>query len=85
MKILHLTLKREWFIKIKSGEKRTEFREIKPYWTRRLEGRQYDAISFRNGYATDAPKMLVEFLGLDLALSESGNVCYAIALGKILS
>jgi hypothetical protein len=34
--ILHLTVKKEWFDKIKSGRKRTEYREIKPYWTKRL-------------------------------------------------
>jgi len=30
------TLKREWFAKIVDGSKRVEYREIKPYWTRRL-------------------------------------------------
>jgi hypothetical protein len=29
-----------------------------------LEDRHYDAILFRNGYAMDAPEMLVEFRGL---------------------
>lgn len=30
-------LKKEWFEKIKSGEKTHEYREVKPYWTKRLE------------------------------------------------
>ena len=30
------TLKREWFAKIVDGSKRVEYREIKPYWTKRL-------------------------------------------------
>lgn len=33
---LHLTLKRRWFDMIESGEKRIEYREIKPYWINRL-------------------------------------------------
>lgn len=36
MKILHLTLKKKWFDMIESGEKTEEYREIKPYWIRRL-------------------------------------------------
>jgi hypothetical protein len=29
-------LKKEWYEKIKSGEKTIEYREVKPYWTARL-------------------------------------------------
>ena len=36
MKILDLVLKKEWFDMIKNGNKREEYREIKPYWTKRL-------------------------------------------------
>ncbi len=61
---LHLTLHREFFAQIAEGKKRTEYRKAKPYWRKRLEGREYDVILFRNGYAKDAPEMLVEFRGL---------------------
>ena len=43
MKILHLTLKKQWFEKILSGEKKEEFREIKEYWNKRLN-KEYDYI-----------------------------------------
>ena len=33
---LDLTLKKEWFDMIASGEKKEEYREIKPYWITRL-------------------------------------------------
>ncbi len=36
MKILKLTLKKKWFDLILSGDKKEEYREIKPYWVRRL-------------------------------------------------
>lgn len=36
MKTLHLTLKKKWFDMIASGEKKEEYRELKPYWVRRL-------------------------------------------------
>ena len=59
--VLHLNLHREFFARIASGEKTTEYRDRTEYWKTRLEKRQYDVIQFRNGYATDAPEMLVEF------------------------
>lgn len=36
MKMLHLTLKKQWFDAILYGDKREEYREIKPYWIDRL-------------------------------------------------
>lgn len=34
--MLIFPLKKEWYEKIKSGEKTVEYREVKPYWTIRL-------------------------------------------------
>jgi hypothetical protein len=34
--ILHLPLKAEWYNLIESGIKKEEYREIKPYWMKRL-------------------------------------------------
>jgi hypothetical protein len=62
--ILHLTLHREFFDAIARKRKRIEYRKRSPHWRKRLEGRNYNAILFRNGYAQDAPEMLVEFRGL---------------------
>lgn len=62
--MLILPIKKKWFDMIKSGEKKEEYREIKPYWTKRLgfedKGtgkvafvRRY--VLFRNGYGNDKP------------------------------
>lgn len=87
-RVLHLTLHREWFVEIAEGRKKNEYREIKPYWTKRLEGREYDIIEFRNGYAKSSPVMRVEYKGLDLAETEyldgEKKIVYAIKLGRIL-
>ncbi len=82
-KILHLTLMKEWFDQILDGTKKVEYREIKPYWTKRLidkdgEPIEYDAILFRNGYSRAARKMKVEFEGLRTRKE------YEILLGKVL-
>ncbi len=50
MKILHLSLKAEYFNAIKDGTKLEEFRLITPYWSKRLIWRHYDAIEFTLGY-----------------------------------
>lgn len=36
MKILHLPLKKKWYEMIESGIKTEEYREIKPYWSKRF-------------------------------------------------
>lgn len=35
-RILQLTLKKEWYKMIASGEKKEEYRDMKPYWKKRL-------------------------------------------------
>lgn len=35
--MLEFPLKKEWFEKIRSGEKMIEYREVKPYWESRLD------------------------------------------------
>jgi hypothetical protein len=81
--ILYLNLHREFFVAIAAGRKRIEYRKQSPYWRKRLEDRKYDAISFRNGYANNAPEMLLEFRGLR-RYGHGRNAYYAIRLGKIL-
>jgi hypothetical protein len=80
LSILHLTLHRRWFADIASGEKKIEYRERKPYWKTRLQGRRYDIIKFRNGYSKNAPEIMVEFRGVRKAPKK-----YEILLGRILS
>ena len=59
MKILHLTVKKKWFDLIASGQKKIEYREMKLYWIRRLIGKHFDCIKFKNGYHKNAPEMIV--------------------------
>lgn len=64
--MLILPIKKKWFDMIKSGEKKEEYREIKPYWRNRFF--KYDLvykdgilqvglpeIIFKNGYRKDSP------------------------------
>ena len=81
MKTLHLNLYRKYFDAILRGEKTIEYRDITSYWSKRLEGRHYDVIQFRNGYAKIAPVMIVEYKGM---VTDDLYGKYAIRLGKIL-
>ena len=58
--MLTLPIKKKWFDMIKSGEKKEEYREIKPYWAKRFEKcditKSFDVL-FRNGYGKDKPSI----------------------------
>jgi len=79
--LLQLNLHRKFFAAIAEGRKRTEYRDLTSFWRRRLEGRRYRAICFRNGYGKSVPEMVVEFLGVRRI---PGKHVYAIRLGRVL-
>lgn len=64
MRILHLTVIKNWFDMIASGEKTEEYRGIKPYWETRLQNGRYDAVTFRNGYSEYAPRVTRKLLAI---------------------
>ena len=87
-RILYLPIKKKWFDLIVVRKKRTDYRAITDYWTRRLldtpfDARVYDEVHFRNGYLKKCPFMRVEWLGTEKEKFE-GILSYAIRLGKIL-
>lgn len=78
-------------MKILTGKKKREYREVKPFWSNRLEKPEgyYDRVQFILGYSKNAPRMIVEHKGLDLEevlykITNEIKVCYAIELGNIL-
>ena len=77
---------------IASGEKKEEYREIKPYWEKTLmnENVDYNAIKFKNGYAKNAPSVMVRFRGIKIGKAKpewsdnwQGDV-FVIKLGNII-
>lgn len=84
-KILYLTLKRKWFDLIAKGEKRIEYREVKPYWTQRLLDKDgiikaFDEIHFRNGYGKNAPLLKTEWWGM-----VENDGMYNILIGDVIN
>lgn len=80
---LAVNVYREFFDLIRIGKKKEENREVTDYWRRRLEGRKYEEVHFRNGYLANAPFMRVEWKGVR-TIRLNGRRLYAIKLGRVL-
>jgi hypothetical protein len=54
------TIERRYFACIVAGKKKTEYRQIKPYWTKRLEkvSRPFE-LRLRNGMTPPVPEVTV--------------------------
>ena len=80
--VLKLTVTKEWFDLIKSGEKTEEYREFKKYWIDRLtedksycqmgnsgyviNDKKYKYVEFKNGYSKNAPTIITECKGISV-------------------
>ena len=90
--MLTLPIKKKWFDMILSGEKKEEYREIKPYYDSRFRIRNEDEartlmVLFRNGYRKNSPAIKCEViiskgLGKSEWGAELGKLYYVL---KILS
>lgn len=49
-RVLDLVLCHKWFDMIASGEKKEEYREIKPFYANRFKRYSYDLVRFHRGY-----------------------------------
>ena len=136
-KTLHLNLKRVWFDMIKSGEKKEEYRNTRPYWASRLINKsdnyvtidfwkgflgryiekngkvsheygfkdqgsidyilakckgfkEYDTITFSNGYAKDRDQFEIELKGISIKEgnpdwgAEPGKKYFVLELGNLI-
>lgn len=79
VKTLELTLKKEWYDMTESGEKPEEYRDIKPYWKKRLEGKHFTHVRFRNGYRKDSRSMILKLLSITIGC---GNPAWGAVEGK---
>lgn len=95
-KILSLPINKKWFDLILSGEKKEEYREIKPHWTSRIIDKKiggfndFQYVNFRNGYNPKSPFMVVECKGIEIGIGKlewggTNEEVYIIKLGKIIS
>lgn len=87
MSVLRATIKRRYFDAILDGTKTVEYREVKPYWSRRIEGRNVSILCLTAGYSKKSPRLIV---GVDRIVKMPppptvkglGKEVYAFHLGK---
>lgn len=87
MSLLQMKIKRVHFDSILKGEKKIEYREVKPYWTQRLEGQDVSMLRLTAGYRRDAPSLIVGVRGVKKipappSIKNLGKEVYAISLGQ---
>ena len=83
MIVLDLVLTHHWYDLIESGRKTVEYREVKPYWTKRLFRKPYSHVRFRRGYTKE--DMVFELLSIDIYKGENDlNLpeVYRLSLGE---
>lgn len=89
--MLTLPIKKKWFDMILSGEKKEEYREIKPYYQSRLNELVYVGthdIALRNGYSSKSPTLECEcFIKIDYGKeewgAEKGKLYYVLEILRV--
>lgn len=89
-KIASMPIKKEWFDMILRGEKKEEYREHKPYWSKRLFGKNITHLKLINGYGRDKPYLIIELDGIGVGYGKEewgaipGEEYFILELGKII-
>jgi hypothetical protein len=76
--LLTLSLYKEYFDQILSGEKKIEYRQRSEHWDKRLS-KQYDTVKFINGYGNDRPWLVCQVTKI-----EKDNYEWRVHLGEVL-
>ena len=87
-RILHLSLKKEPFEVMVTGEKVIEFRIVSKWITSRLENKdgspkEYDVIKFTNGYGKNRPSFVCIYEGFQVHTEEDKLIKFSNGL-KVL-
>ena len=80
---LTTTIEREWLADIVAGVKKTEYREMKPYWKKRLEAvsRPFE-LRLINGMQKNAPEVTVL---VDRVRANRRTRQYELHIAKVLT
>lgn len=87
-KELKLVLTYKLYDMIDSGEKPEEYRDLSEFYRSRLEGRNYDLVTFYRGYAKDRKTMSFKYGGYRVDTGQEkwgakpGKEYYVIKLGE---
>lgn len=73
-KVLTLTIKKQWFDMIVSGEKTEDYRVIKTYWMNRFlqHAKEFTHALFINGHRKDSPRIEKEIESITIGKPKKG-------------
>lgn len=80
MKTIDLVLSFKWYDLIASGEKRVEYREIKPFWER-LGKKKYTHVVFRRAYTSQIMTFPIKSITQSLP---DPDLCLPEMVGKLV-
>lgn len=89
-KELRLVLTYKWYDMIEAGEKPEEYRDLTKFYRSRIEGRDYDIVTFYRGYEKDRKTMSFKYGGYRVGTGQEkwgavpGKQYYVIKLGERL-
>lgn len=79
---LTTTIEREWLAQIVAGTKKWEYRQIKPYWTKRLKSvKKPFELRLINGMNRPIPEVTVL---IDRVRTDRNNRVYALHIKRVL-
>lgn len=94
--MLTLPIKKKWYDMILSGDKKEEYREIKPYYTSRFKNLMkrgsawtpVRTVRFRNGYSKNSPTLVAsitisEGYGLERWGAKRGERYYILTIRNV--
>jgi hypothetical protein len=77
-----MNIERRWFKAIVDGTKKVEYREIKPFWTKRIEPLKVPfQLRLLNGMLPPVPEAVVE---VTRVVRDDARQEYQLHLGKVL-
>lgn len=83
--VLRLPVNEYWYNLIKDGELTHDYREIKPYWEKRLEDKTYDVVEFYHRFKSEIPPMRFKFEWIKKGRLVNYNMdVYIIKFGEMI-
>lgn len=79
---LHLILQCKWYDMIVKGDKREEYRQIKPYWTIRLFAHKFKFVCFHRAYTNTTRTYQIENISVGFGKQNLGAPGYRVYIIK---
>lgn len=77
-RVLDLVLTFKWYDLIESGEKKEEYREIKPFYEKKITKFAYDRVRFHRGYSDVTMEYKIKKIRRGIGKPEWGAPAYPV-------